>query len=82
MEGVRGLAREINTLTLLPPSSLLPGLPVGHMQHNLEGKEAHFQSPHRLAIQDGEWVERDPDIRSYCNLFNQSSFEGHLRFCF
>lgn len=51
------------------------------MQQNLEGKEALFQSPHRLAIQDGEWVERDPDIWSYCNLFNQSSFEGHLSFC-
>lgn len=53
----------------------------GQMQQNLEGREAHFQSPHRLAIQDGEWVERDPDIWSYCNLFNQSYFEGHLSFC-
>lgn len=49
--------------------------------NNTEGKKAHFRCPCRSAIQDGEQVERDPDIRLCLNSFNQPSMEGHLCFC-
>lgn len=56
----RGRAREISTLALLLPSSLLPVLPVGQMQQNPEGKQSRFHSGWKE-------VERDAERELYCN---------------
>lgn len=52
-----------------PSFQPLPGLPVGQMQQNPEGKESRFHSPSEVPFRMGRGgeVERDAEIELYCN---------------